>query len=98
IEPGALLDHRQTNAARTDDRNRLASNFVAKRRQVRMPEAPLVFASQVLGGPQLSRNRSQHEEGELRGRFGEDVGRVGEGDLVTVRFFTVDVVKTNRKL
>ena len=42
IEPGAFLDHGQANAAGADDRDSLAGYFVAKKRQIRMPVAPLV--------------------------------------------------------
>src|SRR5260370_792792 len=98
VKPSTLFDHRQANAARADDRDRLASCFVPQKRQIGMPEAPPVFACEVLGRPQLSGDSSQHEEGELRGRLGKNVSGVGERGLVTVRIRAIDIVKTYREL
>src|SRR6266851_2543456 len=98
VEPSTLLDHRQTDAPCADDCDRLASYFVSQKRQIRMPEAPLVFAGQVFGWPQLARYRSQHEEGEFCCRLGENVGGISERNLVTVRIRAIDVVKTDSKL
>ena len=96
VEPGAFLDHRQTNSPGTDDGNRLAGNFVAEKRQEWMPIVPLVFPRQMLRGPQLSRQRAQHEECKLRRRFGEHICRIGKRNFVAIGVGAVDVVKADR--
>src|SRR5438876_8513000 len=63
-----------------------------------MPESPFVLAREMLGRPHFSRQRSQHEEGELCGGFRENVGSVGEGNFVAVRIGSIDVVKPDGKL
>src|ERR1019366_5672845 len=98
VEADALLDHRLTNPASADNADGLAGHFVAQKRQIRMPIAPLVVSHQMFGRPQLAGESSQREEGELRSRFCEDVGGVGEGNLVAVRVGAVDVVKPDRVL
>jgi hypothetical protein len=70
IESGAFLDHRQPNAPSANDRNRLTCNFIAQKRQIRMPESPLVFSCQVLRWPQLPSQRSQREKCKFGGGFG----------------------------
>ena len=98
VEAGAFLDDGQPDASRADDRDGLARYLVAQKRQVRMPISPLVVAGEVLGGPHLARQHAKHEEGELRGSLGENVGRVGERNLVAVGVGTVDVVESDGEL
>ncbi len=47
IESGAFLDHCQPDSPRANDGDGLAGNFVAQKRQVRMPEPPFVLARQM---------------------------------------------------
>ena len=98
IKAGALLDHRQTNSPGADDRNGFAGDFIAQKRQIWMPESPLVIAGQVLRWPHLPRQHSQHEEREFSSRFREHVGSMGEGNFVLVGVRAIDVVKPNREL
>ena len=79
-------------------RDRLAGNFVAKERQIRMPRAPLVVAHEVLGGPEPARQAAQDEEGELGGGFRQHIGRMGEWNFVTIGVGAIDVVEADRNL
>ena len=63
-----------------------------------MPESPLVVPGQVLRRPHSPCQRPQHEERKLRRRFGENVGRMGERDLVAVGIGAIDVVEAHRDL
>ena len=98
VEAGALLDQRQPDAPGANHGDGLARNLVAEKRQVGMPETPLLFAGEVLGGPHFARQRTQHEEGKLGRGFGQHVGRVRERNLVAIGVGAVDVVKADRDL
>src|SRR5208283_482103 len=76
----------------------LAGNFIAEKRQVRMPVAPLVFSDQMLGAPKFAGEGSKGEEGELRSGLSENVSGVGEWDLVPVGVGAIDVVESHRVL
>ena len=98
VEAGALLDHGQADASGADDRDGFAGDFVSEKRQIRMPVSPLVFASQMLGAPHFAGQGAHHEKCEFGRGFGEDVGGVGEGNLVSVGVGAVDVVETDGDL
>ncbi len=98
VEPRTLLDHRQPNPSGADDRDRLAGDFIAEKRQKRMPRRPLLFPHQALTLPHLARQHREHEKSELGSRFGEYVGRVGEWNFVFVRVGAVNVVEPDRDL
>src|ERR1700751_1104925 len=70
VETGAFTDHRQPNPAGAEESDRLAGHLIAEERQIRMPVAPLVLASKMLGGPQLAGQRAHNEEGKLGGGLG----------------------------
>src|SRR3954471_14552083 len=63
-----------------------------------MPRAPLFLADLVFARPELARERSQHEEGELGGSFGENVSSIGERNLVAVGICAVNVVEADGDL
>src|SRR5208283_1509183 len=92
VEADALLDHRLPNSTGTENADGFAGHLVAKKWQVGMPISPLVFAHQMLGAPEFASQVSEREESELGRGFGEDVGRVGEGNFVAVGVGTIDVV------
>src|SRR5439155_14892380 len=94
VESGALLDHRQANAASADDSDCLAGDLVAEKWQERMPRRPFLFAHQALALPHLTRKQAHHEKSELSGRFGKHVGRVRERNFVFVRVGAIDVVES----
>ena len=98
IEAGAFLDHGQSDTSRADDRDRFPGDFVPQKRQVRMPVSPLVLARQMLGRPHLAGQHAQHEEGELRSGFGENVGRMGERNLIAIGVGAIDIVKSDGNL
>src|ERR1035437_7210824 len=95
VEANTLLDYRLPNTARTQNADSLAGHLVAQKRQVRMPIAPAVLAHQMFGAPQFASQVREHEEGELRGRFGQDVSGVGEGNFVAVRVGAADVIESD---
>ncbi len=98
VKPRTFLDHRQPNPSGADDRDRLAGDFVAEKRQKRMPRRPLLFPHQAFTLPHLTREHPHHEKRELGGRFGKHVGGVGERNLVLVGVSAVDVVEPDRDL
>jgi len=98
VKAGTFLDHGKPDATSPDDRDGLACDFITQEWQVRMPESPLVFAREMFGAPQLSRQRPKQEECEFSRRFGEHVGGVCERNLVAIGVGAIDVVETNRKL
>src|SRR6266581_8143384 len=51
IESSTFLDHGGPNTTRTDDRDGLASNFIAQERKKGMPRSPFLFAYQPLARP-----------------------------------------------
>ena len=63
-----------------------------------MPISPLVVAGEMLGWPHLAGQHTQHEKGELRSGFGQNVGRVGERNFIAVGIGTIDIVKTDGNL
>jgi hypothetical protein len=63
-----------------------------------MPRAPLVFAQKFFGVPHPAGECAQHEESEFGGGFGQDIGGIGERDLVLVGVGAVDVVEADRDL
>src|SRR5215469_9708559 len=93
VETNAFLDKREADAPGADHGDRFPGNFVAEKRQIGMPESPLVFAGQMLGRPHLARQHAEHEEGEFCGRFGQDLCRVGERNLEAIRIGAIDVVE-----
>src|SRR5215469_18120527 len=93
VETNAFLDKREADAPGADHSHSFSRDFVAEKRQIRMPESPLVFAGQMLGRPHLARQHAEHEEGEFCGRFGQDLRRVGEGNLEAIRIGAIDVVE-----
>ena len=98
IEAGALLDQRQADSSGADHRDGLAGYLVTEERKIGMPRAPLVFANKVLAGPQFAGESSQDKEGKLGRGFSENVGCVGERDLVAVGIGAVDVVEADGNL
>ena len=63
-----------------------------------MPESPLVFARKVLCRPHFARQQPQHEECKFGGGFGQNVGGVGEGNLIAVRVGAINVVESDGEL
>ena len=98
VESDALFDERQPNAPGANHSHGLPRDLVAEKRQVWIPESPLVVPGQVLRRPHSPCQRPQHEERKLRRRFGENVSRMGKWDLVAVGIRPVDVVKPHRNL
>ena len=66
--------------------------------RIGMPIAPLVLASQMLGRPQLSGERSHQKEGEFRSRLRQNVGRMSERNFVAVGVGAIDIVETDSNL
>src|SRR5215813_1499229 len=64
-------------------------------RKIRVPESPPVFPGEMLGGPHAACKIAHHEKSKLGRGFSQDIGCVGEGNLVTVGIGAVDVVKTD---
>jgi hypothetical protein len=95
IEASAFLDHGQTDASGADHRDGLAGNFIAKKRQIGMPESPLVIACEMFRAPHFSRQDAHHEKRKLRRGFGEDIGSVGEGNFEAIGVGAVDVVEAD---
>src|SRR5580698_3146437 len=95
VEAATLLDHSQADSSRADDRDGLSGYFIAKERKVRMPLSPLVVAREMFGGPHSSRQHAHHEERKFGSGFSQDVGSVGEGNLVAIGIGAVDVVEAD---
>src|ERR1017187_3421274 len=95
IESGALFDQSEADTSGADDGDGLSRDFVAQKRQVGMPIAPTIFAGQMFGRPEFAGERAHQEEGIFGGRFGQDVGGMGERDFVLVGIGAVDVVKSD---
>src|SRR5215472_8311236 len=98
VESSALFDHRQTDSPRADDRNCLASDFIAQKRQIRMPETPLVSPGQMLRTPKSSSQCPHHKKCELCGCFCVNVGCVREWNAIAVGVRAVDIVEADRVL
>src|SRR5947207_12431039 len=67
IEPGAFLDHRQTDAAGADNRDGFARDLIAKEWQKRMPRGPFLVAHQSLALPRFAREHAHHEKRKFGG-------------------------------
>ena len=98
VKAGALLDHGEADAPGADDGNGLAGDFIAEEGKIRMPEAPLVFAGQMLGGPHPAGEVAHHEKSKLCRRFSQHICRVSEWDFVTIGVSAIDVVESDRDL
>ena len=48
----------------------------------------------MFGGPEFAGERAHQEEGKFGGRFGQDVGGIGEWDFVFIGIGAVDVVES----
>src|SRR5207249_5091523 len=98
IGPGTLLDHRQPDAPRPDDRDRLPRNFITQKRQIRMPIAPLVLPRQMLRRPHPARQRPEHKKSKLRRSLGQHVRSIGERNFVPAGIAAIDVVESHGNL
>ncbi len=98
VESGALLDQGKTDAPGANDGYGFSGDFVAQKRQVRMPVTPAILTGQMFGGPELPGQRPHQEESKLGGRFREHVGGMGERNSVAVGVGAIDVVKSDRNL
>src|SRR5260370_5930255 len=98
VESGVLADHRFADSAGADDGTGLPRNLITQKGQEWVPESPPIFAHQLFAVPKTPRERAHHEEGELGGGVGEDVGGVGERNLVAIGIGAIDVVKAHGEL
>ena len=93
VEGHRLLHERLADPPRADDGYGLARDLIAQERQIGVPRSPAVLAHQALARVELARHAPEDQQAKLRRGFGENVGGVGEGNLVAVGVGAVDVVK-----
>src|SRR5215469_13610388 len=84
VKTNALLDERQSNPSGANHGDSLASHFVTQKRQIRMPESPLVLACQMFRSPHPPRQRTHHEERKLGCGLREYVRGMRERNLVMI--------------
>ena len=92
VEANTLVDERLADSTCPDHGHGFPGDIVAKPRVMRMPDPPPTAAHQILGGIGLSSDRTHHEEGELCGCIGQDIGSVRDGNPITRRGRDVDIV------
>src|SRR5271165_1444902 len=78
VEAAAFLGHGLTDTPSPNDGYGLAGHLVAQKRQIGMPESPLIFTNQLFGGPQPTRQGGESEEGKLGRRLRQHVRSVSE--------------------
>src|SRR6516164_3232859 len=98
VETRALLRHGLPDAASANDVDGLASYLVAEKRQIRLPEPPLVFANQFFRSPQPPCQGSQSKKSKFGRGLGEHIRRVGVGNFEAIGGSAVDVVEADCEL
>jgi hypothetical protein len=93
VEAGTLFDHRLPDAAGANDSDGFTCHFVAEERQVGVPVSPLIVTNKMFAAPETPSERAHNEEREFGCGFGENFGRVREGDFVFVGVGPIDVVE-----